>query len=198
MIVAGISVQRIATRRRSVPAAPATSTAAGPRETRAAGRTAATGATRATDAASPARAATTTARPTRQAERVAADRCGAPVVAVLVDPEGDGCGVTATLDGRRIRTGTGVFEVGSPGDAVALGDWDCDGFATPAVLQPDTSRVFVFDRWPTDGEVSGSASATVAGGRTMRALRSSERPCDRAVVDRDGGPSQVLDLAVVP
>lgn len=42
------------------------------------------------------------------------------------------------------------FALGSAGDEVVLGDWDCDGRATPAVYRPATGEVHLFAAWPTD------------------------------------------------
>ncbi len=40
------------------------------------------------------------------------------------------------------------YGVGSSGDVVVTGDWNCDGVITAAVLQVSTGRVAVFDDWP--------------------------------------------------
>jgi len=44
------------------------------------------------------------------------------------------------------------YGLGSPDDVVVVGDWDCDGDPTPAILQLATGRVAVFNRWPNAGE----------------------------------------------
>ncbi len=51
-----------------------------------------------------------------------------------------------------VDTGEVRFAVGDPGDLVVVGDWDCDGDATAALLRPATGEVFVFDRWARPGE----------------------------------------------
>jgi hypothetical protein len=53
-------------------------------------------------------------------------------------------GNTAVVDGRRYR-------MGADGDLVAVGDWDCDGSVTAAVLRPSTGAVHVFDGWAAAG-----------------------------------------------
>ena len=57
--------------------------------------------------------------------------------------------------GNEVRRGGHRWQVGAPGDLVAIGDWDCDGSATPAVLRAATGRLHLFDSWAT-------ADATVA------------------------------------
>ncbi len=44
------------------------------------------------------------------------------------------------------------YSVGRPGDEVAVGDWDCDGHPTAAVVRPATGEVFVFASWAAPGE----------------------------------------------
>ena len=63
--------------------------------------------------------------------------------------------------GTTVYVGAHRFEVGQPGDLVVLGDWDCDGGATPAVLRPGTGDVFVFTAWATGGAVEAPSSARV-------------------------------------
>jgi tRNA A-37 threonylcarbamoyl transferase component Bud32 len=72
---------------------------------------------------------------------------------------------TLEVDGRRYR-------VGQEGDALLVGDWDCDGEPTPAVLRPTTGEVFVFPRWVTDGVLAVEPMVQVPGARALL----SERP----------------------
>jgi len=50
-------------------------------------------------------------------------------------------GLIHDRDGRR-------YAIGAEGDLVVIGDWDCDGVATPAIARPGTGQVAMFDRWP--------------------------------------------------
>lgn len=52
------------------------------------------------------------------------------------------------------------WQVASAGDLVALGDWDCDGLATPAVVRHRTGRIWVYDEW---GEGSQADLVEAAG-----------------------------------
>jgi hypothetical protein len=79
---------------------------------------------------------------------------------LLVDHDGDGCPSPATVHDRVVEVAGRRYGVGRDGDALVLGDWDCDGAATVAVLRPATGEVFVFDRW------AGPAADVVARPRT--------------------------------
>lgn len=98
-----------------------------------------------------------------------------------VDPTGalDVDGRVVTFEGRR-------YEVGEPGDLVVVGDWDCDGTPTPAVLRPRSGEVFAFDSWGSGEPVEvapisqvSSAEALVttpgAGGCTALAVRMADQ-----------------------
>jgi hypothetical protein len=62
------------------------------------------------------------------------------------------------------------YGVGERGDLVAVGDWDCDGTATPGVLRPGTGEIFLFDAWAEPGApVTVSAALQVTGARTLLA-----------------------------
>ncbi len=57
-----------------------------------------------------------------------------------------------SLEGQHVEWGDRQWTVGNPGDRLFLGDWDCDGSATIALLRDDTGDVFVFAGWADDGE----------------------------------------------
>lgn len=77
------------------------------------------------------------------------------------DADGDGCPEPIELDGREARIGSVDVRLGEEGDLVALGDWDCDGVATPALLRPSSGEVFVFPEWRLDAPVEVEAAAVV-------------------------------------
>lgn len=81
------------------------------------------------------------------------------------DIDGDGCAeVVAVADGVIFVLGR-RWQVASPDDLVVVGDWDCDGLSTPAVVRPDTGDVWTFPHWAEeDEEVSASAKETTAPG----------------------------------
>lgn len=71
------------------------------------------------------------------------------------------CDEPVRVAGTTVVVGAHRFEVGQPGDLVVLGDWDCDGGATPAVLRPGTGEVFVFTEWATTSVVEAPPSGRV-------------------------------------
>jgi hypothetical protein len=72
--------------------------------------------------------------------------------------------------------------IGRQGDVAVIGDWDCDGTATPALLRPRARVVWRWDDW--DGRPS-AARATV-GAASLAVER--DGACDRLVeLDAEGG-----------
>mgnify|MGYP003109798489 FL=1 len=96
------------------------------------------------------------------------DSCTVPDVAGP-DVDGDGCPEEVVLDGRSAQVGSVSVELGQEGDLVALGDWSCDGVATPALLRPETGEVFVFPEWRLDEPVEVETLATVPGATAIAA-----------------------------
>lgn len=77
-----------------------------------------------------------------------------------------------SVEGTVVSIGDRRWAVGAPGDVVVVGDWDCDGAPTPAVLRPGDGGFYIFDHWAADGEVAparrvgsfpGSVSVAAAG-----------------------------------
>src|SRR4029450_12436128 len=82
-----------------------------------------------------------------------AGQAGCPVVAApAADVDGDGCPEALVVDGGGVSAGAARWTLGEPGDVIAVGDWDCDGRAAPALLRPATGDVFVFPGWAAEGE----------------------------------------------
>jgi hypothetical protein len=88
-------------------------------------------------------------------------------------------------DGVLERSGE-RWQLGQQGDRVVLGDWDCDGAATPAVLRPSSGDVFVFTAWVTGGEVQVPPITRVVGAVTARVQDASAR-CTTLLVRRADG-----------
>ena len=65
------------------------------------------------------------------------------------------------VEGTEVRSGGHRWRVGEPGDLVAVGDWDCDGTATPAVVRPATGRLYLFDAWATEDATTTAAPGPV-------------------------------------
>lgn len=99
------------------------------------------------------------------------------------DVDGDGCPDAVTLDGRIAQVGSVRVELGADGDLVTLGDPDCDGVSTPALLRPSTGEVFVFDEWNLSDPTEVEAVTVVPGGESI----ASSGPCSPFVVTGPGG-----------
>jgi hypothetical protein len=95
------------------------------------------------------------------------------------------------ISGTTVRVGTVRFEVGRPGDRVAVGDWACNGSPSPAVLRPSTGEVFVFPGWAEDGEVTITPTTAVAGGRDLVVEHDALGCSVLAVVLEDGARTHV-------
>src|SRR4051794_25228062 len=88
------------------------------------------------------------------------------------DVDGDGCPEPYSVVGAHLITSGVTYELGRPGDLSAVGDWDCDGRATPALVRPSTGEVFVFDGWAGTGrDVTVRAAAIVRDATGIRASR---------------------------
>lgn len=115
------------------------------------------------------------------------DGCAAPPFPGP-DVDDDGCPDPVTLDGRVAQVGSVRVELGDAGDLVALGDPDCDGVATPALLRPSTGEVFVFRTWSLSDPIEAEATTVVVGADAI----SSPGPCRPFVVtDAGGGRTQI-------
>jgi hypothetical protein len=132
--------------------------------------------------------------PTATAPPVREPGCPPQPAGPAADVDGDGCGEPLTVDGTEVVAGDVRFALGRPGDVVVVGDWDCDGRASAAVLDPATGDVFVFDRWPDTpgGELTVTATASVAGAVAARAADVDGDGCDDLVLERRSGPPAVV------
>jgi hypothetical protein len=120
---------------------------------------------------------------------------GCPLVAPpAADVDGDGCPEPLVVDGSTVDAGVARWQLGEPGDVVTLGDWDCDGNASAALLRPGTGDVFLFSAWAEMGEpVTVSSSQRVDGGVGIRA-EPRARGCDRLLVDLGAGGAATVEV----
>jgi hypothetical protein len=112
--------------------------------------------------------------------RSAASRLPAPAITtatVAAQP-------TARPGDGVVRHGGHRWAAGASGDVVVVGDWDCDGLATPAVLRPATGQVWTYDRWPEGAEAVVARELRLANGGVSLQVRRGQR-CDRLVVVDD-------------
>jgi len=114
-----------------------------------------------------------------------------PAAAPAADADGDGCEETVHRTGGVLQAGTARFTLGGPDDAWAVGDWDCDGRRTPALLH-DGSLV-VFDAWPgPGGELQGRRVATAPGARGLSVVVAPDG-CERPAIARPGAADLLID-----
>lgn len=111
----------------------------------------------------------------------AAARGPSDVTVLEADVDGDGCDDRVTIGGGRVQVTTAeetaAFAVGEPTDQIVVGDWNCNGTATPVLYRPATGLVYHYDRWPED--VDPVRPRTTAATAQGHAQRYTEDGCDR-------------------
>lgn len=103
----------------------------------------------------------------------------------------EGCPDTAVVSDGVVRSGSRRWAVGSAGDVIVLGDWNCDHTMTPAVLRPSTGGLFVFDQWAGSTEAQRARPVRVVAG----AVGLEPRGCGHAAVHLSDGSVVVVDTS---
>jgi len=112
------------------------------------------------------------------------------------DVDLDGCREAVTWSDGVLQAGAARFAFGATGDGWAVGDWDCDGQPTPALLH--AGSLAVFDTWPGPGaEERGRPVATVPGARQLSVV-SGPDGCDRPSLSRPGAADLLIDPRGMP
>ena len=114
-----------------------------------------------------------------------------PASGPVADPDGDGCPSPVSVADGAVDVGGVRYAVGEPGDLLGVGDWDCDGAATVALVERASGRVFLFDRWAGPGDdVSVASSAVVPEPTGIEVV--GDQACDVLVVTgADGTRTEV-------
>ncbi len=107
---------------------------------------------------------------------------------------GDGCAQAVQVHDTAVQIGSARFRIGRPGDRVAVGDWDCDGQATPAIVRPATGEVFLFTSWAGEGNEVTVAPAAIVSGATAPIDRQPQR-CGPLRVRRSNGSEATISSA---
>ena len=114
-------------------------------------------------------------------DRPRAVACAPLSAPMQADIDGDGCPSAVTWSANVLEVEGRRYQLGQPGDALLLGDWDCDGRDTPALYRPG-GTVFFFDAWAEDGQALPAASR---GDHVMDGapeVHHGKDGCDRLVV----------------
>lgn len=155
-----------------------------------------TGPAGASEAAAPTRSPQATSTTTVPApERVwPAPTCPPPAAGpITADVDGDGCADAVTLADGVVSAAGRRWSVGVEGDVVALGDWDCDGRATPAVVRPGEGSAWVFDAWAEPGvDVKAEPAGAVPGAVAARGVDPDGDGCHLLEVTDAGGDTSIV------
>ncbi|HEX2849572.1 MAG TPA: hypothetical protein VHN98_03430 [Acidimicrobiales bacterium] len=109
---------------------------------------------------------------------------GSGATSSVADVDGDGCPDVVVIDATTVSAGAARFVVGSEGDVLVLGDWQCDGRRTLALLRPTSGELYVFDGWAAVGaDLTGRLVQRVPGAAAVRP----DDQCGRATVTTLGG-----------
>jgi len=120
----------------------------------------------------------------------------APVRPPAADIDGDGCEEPVQWSDGVLQAGAARFALGGTGDAWAVGDWDCDGRRTPALLHG--GALSVFDSWPGPGGELKGRQVAVSPGATGLTVVAGPDGCERASLSRLGTADLLVDARVGP
>lgn len=111
-----------------------------------------------------------------------------------VDVDGDGCLDPVRAGDGAVRTSAHRYVVGSVGDPVVVGDWDCNGTATPATVHRASGQLFVFEDWAEPGhDVSVPARAGVPADATLATTGPDGHGCPVLEIHEPGQAARVID-----
>ncbi len=113
--------------------------------------------------------------------RPTAKTCLQVMSPLSADLDGDGCRSPVTRTGDVLEVEGRRYQLGRPGDAVVLGDWDCDGRHTPALYRPH-GEVYFFDTWADEGRPAPASARGVQPPNGRPEVRRGADGCDHLVV----------------
>lgn len=109
--------------------------------------------------------------------------CAVAAAPIVADLDGDGCDEEVVVVGGIVSSGGRDWQVAAAGDVVTLGDWDCDGVDTPALLRGNSGELWVYSRWAEgDDQVPAALAGVVPGATSARTAASEDTGCDRIEV----------------
>lgn len=89
------------------------------------------------------------------------------------------------------------YAVGLPGDLVLLGDWDCDGVATPAVVRPGDGTIWSFASWTTGPQLVAAELIAQAPAPVGAITRSGTDGCDVLAITTANGNELIVDPGTI-
>jgi hypothetical protein len=102
------------------------------------------------------------------------------------DVDGDGCPDDVVIETGAVIVDGVRYTVGQPGDELAVGDWDCDGTATLALVRAVAGEVWVFARWPEGEPLTATLAAEIPPPLETTVVTSPADGCESLVVRGDG------------
>ena len=97
------------------------------------------------------------------------------------DVDGDGCPEVVTITPPLVEITIGAetvsYLVGTATDEIVIGDWDCDGTATPLLYRAKAGALYRYDRWPDGDELVRPAVLTTRKDGVVEPYRAAD--CDR-------------------
>jgi hypothetical protein len=84
------------------------------------------------------------------------------------------------------------YRIGVPGDLVDVGDWDCDGSATPTVVRPADGSVWRFGTWARAGAPVVAEPAGAVPSPASAAVTTGPDGCDQLTVTTTDGRAVVV------
>ena len=128
-------------------------------------------------------------RPTLSADSVPASEVAETATTVTPSTtacQGAACDEPVVVGPGLVALGETSYRIGVEGDEVYVGDWDCDGTATAAVVRPSSGAVFFFSEW-ADGDAEVVVDPVAVLGPSTGGAVNDE--------DGDGCPDLVIDVA---
>lgn len=92
-----------------------------------------------------------------------------------------------------VSSSGGRWQVAPADDLVAVGDWNCDGLATPAVVRHGTGRIWVYTHWAEGIEAKLANDTTAPDAVSAEAV--DDDGCHQLEVVDSAGKATRLDLA---
>lgn len=133
--------------------------------------------------------------PTTRGPVTTAPNCPPASGLLSADTDGDGCAEELRYADGVLEGSGGRWSVGTRGDQVATGDWQCTGSSTLALLRPASGDIYLFDGWAPPGhDLVAGVVARVDGAFALRRADLDGDSCPELMVERRTGPPTTVAL----